>query len=302
MIHILNNCVYFEIVVNALHEIFLECGIQHLVTPTIAPEDFTSDHNTYIIFTTHHFHEQLPKKYISYNFEQLITNKKWEPAFFQRLYNAQMVWDYSMENIRVIKAMFSRKEFNKAPPTILHVPFGYHKSMDILDPNIDYLPASRRHVKWLMVGAMNPLRMTKLQPLIDKHGKKELIGHLTNNCWGRAAQHEIMKNALVGMNLHFYDGPTILEVHRIVPLVANGVLVVSERSSDVWYDNLYKDIVTFVRPSARPFDICRAVDVITKLPDEKILHMIKERRDRLVQDCCYSKTIRDTVMPMISRF
>lgn len=43
--------------------------------------------NIYIYYVrlTHHTGYDLPKRYISYNLEQLTTDKYWEPPFFNKL-------------------------------------------------------------------------------------------------------------------------------------------------------------------------------------------------------------------------
>jgi hypothetical protein len=41
--------------------------------------------STFILFLTHEGHVRLPRNYISYNFEQLTTDKQWSPDLFERL-------------------------------------------------------------------------------------------------------------------------------------------------------------------------------------------------------------------------
>ena len=48
------------------------------------------------------------------------------------------------------------------------------------------------------------------------------------------------------MNIHYYSGRTILEVHRIIPLIANKILVISEKSDDPWYDEKYGNLINFI--------------------------------------------------------
>jgi hypothetical protein len=272
---ILNNCIYFDIVVQALDQILTKLGVDHSVSTTVKPE---TEKDTYIIFTTHHMHEPLPKHYISYNFEQLITNKTWDPMFFKRLEDAKMVWDYSIENIKVIK-----KYVNTKKTMIAHVPFGYHESMELLQTPS---PVLTRPIKWMMMGALNPNRSHKLQELSAMYPE----GYLTNNCWGLEAQKQLYQHSLIGLNLHFYEGPTILEVHRIIPLVANGVYVISERSSDAYYDDLYKQIVTFIEPC--PNKLANTVSVImNKVPPTSLEQIIADRKERLKTQCLYEPHI-----------
>lgn len=65
--------------------------------------------------------------------------------------------------------------------------------------------------------------------------------------------------------MHYYGGKTVLEVHRLIPTVANGALVVTERSHDPWYDERWKDIVTF---ADGPEDMASKVVQILQLSPE----------------------------------
>jgi hypothetical protein len=49
------------------------------------------------------FMSKTPIKYISYNWEQLGTDKVWENDVYDRFRNALEVWDYSTINVKVLK-------------------------------------------------------------------------------------------------------------------------------------------------------------------------------------------------------
>ena len=82
MLKLVNNSVYFDIVITALSFCLNELNVDHDVV-----ESYPLHHNNnvYLICTTHELDKQLPKKYISYNFEQLTTSKVWSEDFFIRL-------------------------------------------------------------------------------------------------------------------------------------------------------------------------------------------------------------------------
>jgi hypothetical protein len=70
----------------------------------------------------------------------------------------------------------------------------------------------------------------------------------------------------VGVNVHYYGGPdaSILEVHRIVPMITAGLLVISERSSDAFYDELMSRVgVVFVNDKR---DFKETVEFLVKRP------------------------------------
>ena len=282
MIRILNNCIYFDIVAKALSHAFYSLGIMHDIVNAYDGDASTDD--VYIIFTTHHLHETLPKRYISYNFEQLITDKAWSPEFFKRLKNAQQVWDYSLENIKVLETY---KVVN-----VLHVPFGYSPTMDINSVKA----YGRRSCEWLMLGAISQIRADKLQDLVKSYADKPTKYLITNSCWGRDLERAYV-DTKVGINLHYYPGNTILEVHRIIPMVANRIFVVSERSADPWYDEQYKSLVTFL---PRGSDSLKgAVTLSARLLSEPVMEAELDKRCKLLKDkCCFLTYVKEKLEHM----
>jgi hypothetical protein len=300
VVRILNDCIYFDIVARALSEAFTDLGIQHEVV-TAAP----NDDDLYIVFTTHHLDCPLPKRYVSYNFEQLTTDKQWPPELFERFSRAVQVWDYSLENIRALK---ERHGIAGA----LHVPLGYARCMDgPSDPNNNnnssttIKPFAERKHDWLMLGSVGPRRREIVWDLTT--AAPRLSGMTTNNCWGDALLR-LYRDTRVGLNVHYYTGKSILEVHRIVPMIANRVFVVSERSDDAYYDDKYKTMVTFLdtkktgnnnKSTGRA--IAASLDIVNRLLGRDdvdgggrtwIDAELERRRDRLVSECSYVDTFR----------
>lgn len=225
MIYLVNNSCYFEIVIYALAECFQELSIPHQIVKNI---DYNSN-NLYLVCTAHQ-NDRLPKRYISYNFEQLITDKVWSNNFFDKLKGAVQVWDYSLENI---------KELNKYNIDAIHLPLGYTKSMEkimnIKDKTVDVF----------FVGCINNYRYEKLDNLIKIYKKQPNRLVISNSSWGDNLIN-LYEKSKIGLNLHYYQGRTILEIHRIIPLIANKILVISEESDDKWYDINYKEIIDFM--------------------------------------------------------
>lgn len=305
MLCLLNNSVYFEIVVRALFDIFSKYKVPCRILTSVEHKDlstfrkpYVNNHicdlildpslNVYVVFTSHHLDEAMPCLYICYNFEQLTNKHRRNPLLFHRFAKALMVWDYSIVNCKSIGKYLNTKFYTSAPP-ILHVPFGYHKSMQLF--KLEHMKlASSRKFKWVLIGAMSPRRQQLLEHVLNKYDKR---GFVTNNCWGAVQQSSFYKESLIGLNIHYYEGPTILEVHRIMPLVANGVLVVSEHSNDKYYDHLLKDIVTFVNGNG----ILHAIDAILRTPDEKLKSEILMRKKRLIEKCNFEQTVNQSIMP-----
>jgi hypothetical protein len=229
MLKLVNNSCYFEIIINSLHEALTELNIIHEVVNTYSLDDFT---NIYLICTTHE-NALLPKRYISYNFEQLITPKVWEPIFFENLAKAQFVLDYSLENIKELEKYNIKAHF---------LPLGYSKNME---NNYNGGDKSDKTVDFTFLGSINNYRYDKLKTLIRLYCNKPAKLFISMNCWGNDLK-KAYNQTKIGLNIHYYEGKTILEVHRILPFIANKIMVISEKSDDPWYDEKYGDLITFI--------------------------------------------------------
>jgi hypothetical protein len=232
MLKLVNNSCYFEIIINALHEALTELEIKHEVVKTYSLVD---NNNIYLICTTHE-NGLLPKRYISYNFEQLITTKVWEPIFFENLAKAEIVFDYSLENIKELEKYNIKAHF---------LPLGYSKNMEYNDDN-DNDKTVDKTVDFSFCGSINNSRYDKLKTLISIYGKKKDKLVISNNYWGDDLK-QLYKKTKIGLNIHYYSGKTILEVHRIIPLIANKILVISDKSDDPWYDEKYCNLINFIK-------------------------------------------------------
>ena len=228
MLKLVNNSCYFEVIINALHEALTELDIKHEVVKNYS---LVNNNNIYLICTTHE-NTLLPKRYISYNFEQLITTKVWEPIFFEKLAKAEIVFDYSLENIKELEKYNIKAHF---------LPLGYSKNMEKNNnnDNVD------KTVDFSFLGSINNSRYDKLKTLISIYGKKKDKLVISNNYWGDDLK-QLFKKTKIGINIHYYSGKTILEVHRIIPLIANKILVISDKSDDLWYDEKYCKLINFI--------------------------------------------------------
>lgn len=225
MLRLVNNSCYFEIIINALHEALTELDIKHEIVKSYSLVD---NINIYLICTTHE-NALLPKRYISYNIEQLTVTKVWQPIFFDKLSGAELVLDYSIENIKELEKHNIKAHF---------LPLGYSKTMEYNNDNSD------KTVDFSFVGSINNSRYDKLKTLISVYGNKKDKLVISNNYWGNDLKN-LYNKTKIGLNIHYYTGKTILEVHRIIPLIANKILVISEKSDDPWYDEKYKSLINF---------------------------------------------------------
>jgi hypothetical protein len=183
--------------------------------------------NIYIIFNINSI-DALPKNYIIYNFEQLITEREWKDSFFKKCENAIKVFDYSLENIKV----FKKKCIN-----VFHLPFGWCSVLE------SRLSLDNKDIDILFLGSLNKSRLSTISK-INRINKYKLYIH--NKCFGNDYDMVTSKTK-IGLNIHFYEGNSILELTRIIPYICAGIHVISERSSDKYYDRIFYKIITFCK-------------------------------------------------------
>jgi hypothetical protein len=294
-ITLVNDNKVFDIVIQALHEVLTDMGVRHDVVKEADPTD---EHTIYLICTTGEQNAVMPKRYISYNFEQL-THEQYQSLeiwsgknayFLERFRKAEMVMDYSLENVRALQRLNI---------TAIHVPFGFARFFD------GGLAHEKRPINSLFLAYMNEFRQEKLQPLMSlvphQHNqswvtvKDSCAGSgwvvLSLQCWGWSTLLAAFDLTKIGRNVHYFRGRTILEVHRIIPLVANRVWVVSERSNDSWYDDAYSELVTFVNDKD---ELAHVVAQILALPQAEYDATVEKRHQLLVRERAYLQYVQDS--------
>lgn len=263
MLFLVNDSVYFEIVIRALSESLTVLEFPHRI---VNAPDLNDTKNVYLLCTVHEG-KSLPKNYVAFNFEQLSTDKKWPEEFWNRLRRARVVWDYSMLNIQ---------ELTKHGISALHVPLGYSKCME-------YHNASSKDKKYdfVFLGAMNESRVQKFTPLYKVYRTKPEKVFINNSVWGDDI-YKLYKCSKIGINMHFYGGKQILEVHRIIPMIANRLWVISEHGDDPWYEEVYKDLVSWY---SSPVDMVRKGLQVLLQDSVKFENEIEKRYTHLVNKC-----------------
>ena len=213
--------------------------------------------NVYIIFNINKIEEEaLPKSYIVYNFEQLTTERKWNDSFFTKCKNAIKVLDYSLENI---------KQFDLRNIDAHHLPFGW---CSVLEP--DY-SLDEKDIDLLFLGSLNSNRISTITEINRKNLGKNFYLH--NKCFEDDFEKVVSKSK-IGLNIHYYNGKTILELTRIIPFICAGIHVISERSNDIFYDKSLNGIITFCKKEEMPEEIKKAIseyDLSTNLKKRKKL-------------------------------
>ena len=267
----------FSIVVRGLHESFDELGISHEVVHDV---DLGDRDSVYVLLTTHEA-RPLPPRYVSYNMEQLTVSRddpQWLPRLLGRLRGAEEVWDYSPANVEYLRS----QDIHAIP-----VPYGYfHSLTTAYTKDVTY---ENKTVDFLFLGSLNQMRRDKMKPILDLYTAETQDKTFVTDCTGHDALDRAYVRSKTVLNIHFYTGNTILEVHRILPMIANKVWVMSEFSDDSWYDNEYSQIVDFVDVSNLDF-VQKYREIMALSPDEFMAGL--DERLRILKTKTYTNYIK----------
>lgn len=274
MIILVNDSPYFDLVIRGLDEVFNELHIPHQVVRQLPLQATESDSNLYLLCTVHEG-KPLPKHYIAYNWEQLTTNKPWNNSFFDRLRRAHCVWDYSWNNVQLLKTKGI---------SAIHVPLGYAKCMEFCRKDVP------KDIDVVFLGSINEPRQQKLQYLLRSYRNRPEKLFISDSCWGNQMA-QVYERTKIGLNLHYYGGKTILEVLRVIPMMANGLFVISEHGDDPWYESKFSDMVTWI-DSKNPQDLLRkTIELLVLNSKEEQNQKKKAQHDFLVEHCSYISSV-----------
>ena len=202
-------------------------------------DEICYDERMYIIFTINKI-EKLPKNYIVYNFEQLVSSREWSESFFSKCSKAKLILDYSLENIKIFK--------NNGLDAI-HFPYGwtpFHEYNGLI---------GNKDIDIIFLGSKSERR----DSILNSYGNSI---YYRDSIFGEQYD-DIVNRSKISLNIHNYDGSSILEVTRIVPLVSRGVLVVSERSDDKYYDDRMEGVIIYI-DNLEKLDLCELKSLYDK--------------------------------------
>lgn len=272
MFKILDNSIYFDFVMKALYECLQQLHIECEIVTDIDHNDF---YNIYIVCTAHEKHRRLPNRYVVYQMEQLTVDRDdLGPYYIDRLGGAEFILDYSKENIHYLKDNYDL--------TAYHLPLGFHESMvfDKKNHTKDYL--------YTFLGALNEKRrkfISNATFIMYKYINRFFV---SDSCFG-SEYREIISRSKSCLNIHFYEGHTILEVHRILPLIANKVLVLSERSNDAYYDRNLATCVTWINRNNMSNQLFQVRD----MSEQEYNRITNERLDYIKTNFQFSEFVKN---------
>jgi hypothetical protein len=270
-IKIFNNSLYFENIAKILRDVCCRYNKNNSKFEYEIVNIIDNSDSIYILMNAHKL-KIMPKKYILYNFEQLDVDPEYDQSYFDKMKQAIDVWDYSKVNIEYLNNKNIYAKF---------FPLGFSPSLKIYN----HINFSDRANSVMFIGVMNEHRRDFLKPVHTYCKKNDLNMFISNNCWNEDYE-TICSITKIGINTHYYQGNTILEVHRIIPYIIHHIWVISERSADKWYDDLFADLIDFVDVN----NISDRIDQILKMSNQDIEDELLERKRRLINKCDYYKS------------
>lgn len=281
MIKIYYSSIYFKLIAEGLGWIIsrhnktldLDKQIEYEIMDKIKSSKTKSNSVTWIILGLQNMPQDIHlHKYIVWNFEQfeVISGTEFDKTFWDRMVGAQEIWDYSKENIKWLA-----KDKNISAKFF---PLGWFPSMKFA-PGLE-IPWSDRSIEFSFVGLMNERRRDVIKPLHTLAKTKSWNMYLSNKCWGQEFE-SIYSNTKFGLNIHYYPGKTILEVHRIIPLILNGIWVISEKSGDPWYNELFGELVSWAEENT----FAQVIESIESMDKEAVKEELGVRKRKLIQLC-----------------
>jgi hypothetical protein len=210
-------------IAETIHYSLINLGIDSILTDSL---DVT-DRRQIILgahLIKHNDIEWLKDDAIIYNFEQIDPNSPWLDQTYFSLLNKYKVWDYSLQNIQILKDM--------GVTNIHHLPLGYVYQMSRINSS------DQKDIDILFYGSINQRRENIILSL-KEHGINiiNLFG-----VYGQERDSFIARSKIV-INIHFYESK-IFEIARVSYLLANNVCVVSEEGPDP-IEKMYSDAVVF---------------------------------------------------------
>jgi hypothetical protein len=248
---IYNNSPYFYHISQIVYDNFKNYMTNDEIQLVNCNKNYIFTDNVYLTFIP--FEKWIPKKYIVYNFEQFTTDKIWDISYIYFLKNAIYTIDYSILNI------IRLSEYNINSYFLPYMPHKINKYTKNVSKDIDIL----------FIGNLNKRRLEWLNQLSNFNIK------IINNIFFDNSL-ELLARSKILLNIHYYNGDTILEVPRILPGLENNCIILSETSNEEYYDNLYKDIIKWTTKKNIIDDINNILtnyDKLIEINNEKFHHL-----------------------------
>ena len=176
--------------------------------------------------------EQLPKKYIAIQVEDLCTNISFSQKYLDQLLGAIAVFDCSAMNIQYFKSHSSYGN------RFYYVPADFQL--------LDQQDTDEEIIDVLCVGNENSPRCKAWIREISKYWN---VCFVDSGLISDSEFVEKVKQSKIVLNLHAFAA-SILETSRLYEILSYGnAILISESSADTYEEDRLKDIVTWIKPS-----------------------------------------------------
>jgi glycosyltransferase involved in cell wall biosynthesis len=207
---------YLALVIKAaIESCAIKCNVYY-------DDDICFDYGQRFVVLCPHVFRSVPRHYAAFQLEQSVSSRWFTADYFERLQRAQIVLDYSKQNIEFLVANgVSRRR-------IIHLPIAtdpdYLAILTSVYPGIA-LP-QQKTIDVLFYGDPHSPR----RKLFLDHLHKRFNLTMVDKVFGAELQQLISKAKIVA-NIHYYEG-ALLETTRLSEALSLGVPVVSEKASD----------------------------------------------------------------------
>lgn len=183
--------------------------------------------------------------YIIVNYEQHSSPFFHWPHFLERARRATAIWEYSWANRQVWTRHYRLEE-----DRVVFMPLGYHAQLSnvMLGSSLTPSMTSKETTPLLFYGTYHARRQELLDRLRQAGHAKGVNLNMTvimdehqYRFGSRLAQTLAERPDAIVLNIHYYL-PAVLEATRIIPAVAAGHLVITERGDDPVLEALYSSI------------------------------------------------------------
>lgn len=193
------------------------------------------------------------------------------------------VWETYIKILKPFKLLtYTNENLNKLnifqPITKLCPKFNNY--IDICDYSVETIKNKNKD-KIIFIGAMNNHRESIFKTIDNKIIVK-------NNIWSIDEFEDIMINNLFFINVHRRNGCACLEYLRIVPLLANGCIVISELSNEEDMNEL-KDYNIYFCDKSKFLDTY--YNILKNINYDEIYNKVNKFREEFIYDDFYKKII-----------
>jgi hypothetical protein len=202
-----------------------------------------------------------------YNTEQLQSNS-WDYMIYTSL-KVREWWDYSLTNIEYLKE-------NNFPIKTKHIYFGYSEVLEVP------LKEKLNKTSLTFFGTHHDRRYNLCNTIQQKLGDKYEVKYNTSGNLYKEVYDDYISKNMIYLNIHYYV-PSILEIVRIVPLLCQGHLVITEKSNDKNLDNLFEPYVVWLE------DI---INNITLLEDKIKNHNNKKLKEKFKNELNFKNLLK----------